>query len=120
MKKCSVLLPSLCLIAACSIPMGGTGQTGGGQPVSAEATLGADRNNSVTISSLEGWTCTGNYSADRQSAVRQFPLRCSNGATGTAMLSVNAPTADLAFQRASLSFQLSNGETGTVQFGLMS
>lgn len=108
------------LAAGCSVPMGGSGQTARGEALSAEATLNPDRNNVVTISSLTGWSCTGSYTADRTRAVRQFPLTCTNGATGLASLSVNAPTADLALQRAFLSFRLNNGETGTVQFGLLS
>ena len=33
---------------------------------------------------------------------------------------VNAPTAELALQRASLTFKLSNGQGGSVEFGLLS
>jgi len=111
---------SLFVVSACSVPMGGQGHTKSGVPLSAEATLGADKNNTVTITSLDGWSCTGSYTADSNSAVRNFPMSCSNGASGNALLSVNAPTAELSLQRASLSFKLNNGESGTVEFGLLS
>lgn len=108
------------ILAGCSVPMGGTGETSRGEALSAEAVLGAGGQNTVTISSLSGWSCSGQYTVTRKSAVRNFPLSCSNGATGNAVMTVNAPTADLALQRASISFQLSNGERGTVTFGLLS
>jgi hypothetical protein len=116
----ALLACTLLLLSACSVPMGGVGETARGEALSAEATLNANRENVITISSLRGWSCTGTYRADTQRAVRQFPLNCSNGATGMASLAVNAPTADLAFQRASMSFLLNNGESGTVKFGLLS
>lgn len=111
---------SLIAVSACSVPMGGQGVTKSGVPLSAEAIIGPDKVNDVTVTSLDGWSCTGTYTATRATAVRNFPLSCSNGASGNAILTVNAPTADLSLQRASLSFKLNNGESGTVEFGLLS
>ena len=111
---------SLLAIPGCSVPMGGTGTTARGEALSAEAVLAPGGQNQVTITSLAGWSCSGSYAVSRQSAVRSFPLSCTNGATGQAMMVVNAPTADLALQRATVSFRLSNGEQGTVGFGLLS
>lgn len=120
MHKIPVIAMVLTLAACAPVPMGGTGQTASGDGLSAEAMLNPDRNNVITVTSLRGWSCTGSYKATTERAIRQFPLNCSNGATGIASLSVNAPTADLALQRASLSFRLNNGESGTVMFGLLS
>lgn len=108
------------VLAGCSVPMGGTGQTAAGDPITGETMLNASGENVVTISSLGGWSCTGTYTRTRTTAVRQFPLNCDNGATGVASLAVNAPTADLALQRATVAFRLNNGQSGTVQFGLLS
>ena len=113
-------IAALVVISACSIPMGGTGQSSSGDAVIGEVVLNSDQKNQVKISSLAGWNCTGQYERDTTTAVRQFPLTCSNGLSGTGILTVNAPTAYLEYQRATLTYQLSNGEKGTVQFGLLS
>ena len=121
-SRLAIIFPVVFSMTACvtSTPMGGVGQTQSGAALSAEAQLGSDRNNTIVLTSIDGWSCTGAYVADRQSAVRQFPLSCSNGASGQATLVNNAPTAGLAFQRATLTFRLNNGQQGTVQFGLLS
>lgn len=117
-----VSVPMLLGTMACvtTTPMGGVGQTQSGAALSAEAQLGSDLKNTIVLSSIDGWSCSGAYVADRQSAIRQFPLSCSNGASGQATLVNNAPTAGLAYQRATLTFRLNNGQQGTVQFGLLS
>lgn len=120
LKKSVIVVASSVLLLGCAVPMGGTGQTSSGEIITGETMLNASGENTVTISSLEGWSCSGNYSRSRATAIRQFPLVCDNGASGTATLSVNAPTADLSLQRATVAFRLSNGKTGTVQFGLLS
>ena len=98
-------------------PLGGEGQTNRGDTLIAEAKLGYDGNNQITISSARGWSCTGNYSrtAAGNSTSRQFPLSCTNGATGNALMSVNSVQ-----QRSTVAFTLSNGEAGRVAFGVVS
>jgi len=119
-RFCVLGIAIVSALSACSVPMGGTGQTADGEVVTGEAVLNASGENVVSISSLDGWSCSGTYTRSRVSAVRQFPLTCSNGVSGMASLSVNAPTADLALQRATVAFKLDNGQSGTVQFGLLS
>jgi hypothetical protein len=105
-------------IAACEpVPMGGEGATDRGDTLIAEARLAYDGNNQITINSTRGWTCTGNYSvqAAGNSTTRSFPLSCTNGATGNAIMSVNSVQ-----QRATVAFTLNNGESGRVAFGIVS
>jgi hypothetical protein len=109
-------LTALLFLAACGpLPMGGEGETGSGEPLIAEALLGIDGTNTVKITSARGWTCTGTYARPGNSTTRQFPLACSNGAQGQAVMSVNSVQ-----QRATVAFTLSNGQSGRVAFGIVS
>jgi len=105
-------------VAACEpVPMGGEGSTNRGDTLIAEAKLGVDGNNQIIINSTRGWTCTGNYSrqAAGNSTTRNFPLSCTNGATGNAIMSVNSVQ-----QRATVAVTLNNGDSGRVAFGVVS
>lgn len=105
-------------VAGCApVPMGGEGATNRGDTLIAEAKLGFDGNNQIIINSTRGWTCTGNYTrqAAGNSTTRNFPLSCTNGATGNAIMSVNSVQ-----QRATVAFTLNNGESGRVAFGVVS
>lgn len=118
MKKLILLSILSFGVAACEpVPMGGEGATNRGDTLIAEAKLGFDGNNQVIINSTRGWACTGNYSrqAAGNSTTRQFPLSCTNGATGNAIMSVNQVQ-----QRATVAFTLNNGESGRVAFGVVS
>lgn len=117
MKRISLLIILSLGLTACVTPMGGEGATNKGDPLIAEAKLSSDGNNQVIISSARGWSCSGNYSrqAFGNSATRNFPLSCTNGAKGHAIMSVNS-----AQQRATVAFSLSNGEAGKVAFGVVS
>jgi hypothetical protein len=105
-------------VAACvTVPVGGEGSTNRGDTLIAEAKLSPDGNNQIIINSARGWTCSGNYSrqAAGNSTTRKFPLSCSNGATGNAIMSVNSVQ-----QRSTVAFTLNNGESGRVAFGIVS
>lgn len=103
-------------VSACTpVPMGGEGATESGTPLIAEAKLGFDQTNEIIISSAQGWSCSGRYTKDPNSTTRKFPLACTNGAKGNAIMSVNSVQ-----QRATVAFQLSNGESGRVAFGAVS
>ena len=121
MTRFFVLAGFTVVLAGCGtpspVPQGGEGQTNRGDTLIAEAKLGFDGNNEVIISSAKGWSCKGAYSvlAAGNSTSRQFPLSCSNGATGNALMSVNSVQ-----QRATVAFTLSNGEAGRVAFGVVS
>ena len=108
---------SLGIVACTPIPVGGEGATNKGDTLIAEAKLGYDGNNQIIIESARGWTCTGNYSPldARNSTTRNFPLSCTNGATGNAIMSVNSVQ-----QRATVAFTLNNGVSGRVAFGVVS
>jgi hypothetical protein len=118
MKKIILFSAFALGVAACEpVPMGGEGATDRGDTLIAEAKLGFDGNNQIIISSTRGWTCTGNYSKldAGNSTTRRFPLSCTNGATGNAIMSVNQVQ-----QRATVAFTLNNGEAGRVAFGVVS
>ena len=105
-------------MAGCEpVPMGGEGATDRGEALIAEAKLGYDGTNEVIISSARGWSCSGKYSKQNSpnSTTRRFPLSCSNGASGNALMSVNSVQ-----QRATVAFSLNNGVAGRVAFGVVS
>lgn len=105
-------------LASCApVPVGGEGRTESGEKIIAEAQLKYDGNNTIILRSARGWSCTGSYSkvAAGNSTTRQFPLSCSNGAVGNAVMSVNSIQ-----QRATIAFTLSNGVAGDVAFGFVS
>jgi len=103
-------------VSGCTpVPMGGEGATKSGAPLIAEAKLGFDQTNEIIISSAEGWSCSGRYTKNANTTTRKFPLTCNNGAKGNAIMSVNSVQ-----QRATVAFQLSNGESGRVAFGVVS
>ena len=112
------LLVATSLMVACSpVPHGGEGATQTGETLIAEAKLGFDGTNTVDIVSAAGWSCAGTYSTNDSvgSATRAFPLTCSKGASGNAIMSVNSVQ-----QRATVAFNLDNGVSGKVAFGVVS
>lgn len=108
------------LVSGCvTVPMGGTGQTTSGEAIFGEVLLGLDQN-VLSLKSLDGLSCSGSYKKNNSTALRTIPLACTNGKSGTAVMTVNAPTAEVAFQTATVSFRLSDGTKGNVRFGLNS
>lgn len=113
--KLGALIVAILPVAACApVPYGGEGQTRSGEPIAAEARLGMNGWNEVILTSAAGWSCSGIYRpADSpNSTTRRFPLTCSNGARGNAVMSVNQIAG-----RATVVFSLTNGESGRVAFG---
>ncbi len=99
---------------ATAIPTGGEGVTKNGDPLVAEAMLGHDWNNTVKIMSVDGWQCNGQWKKTNKTALRKFPLVCSDGVMGKAVMSVNNVQA-----KANIVFTLDNGESGSVEFGFV-
>lgn len=66
------------------------------------------------ITSPAGWQCTSTFgqSPSPGSMIRTVPLTCTDGATGSLLLTGNQQQ-----QQIVGSFQLSNGRSGQVTFG---
>lgn len=108
------------LVSACAtVPMGGSGQASNGDAVFGELILGIEKN-ILSINTLDGLSCSGNYKRDTTTALRTIALSCVDGETGTAVMTVNAPTAQLGYQRATVNFKLSDGTSGELVFGVLS
>jgi len=105
---------SFCIVSCASIPVGGEGSTHKGDTLIAEAMLGYDGNNTVNIMSSKGWECHGSYATSHKTTTRKFPLTCSNGSSGNAIMSVNQVQS-----KATIAFTLNNGVTGDVAFGMV-
>lgn len=104
-------------VAACAQPFstGGAGQMADGHPIAGTLTVDQmNGNNSAQISSPGGWQCTGNFGKNPNpgSMIRTVPLTCTNGATGSLILTGNQMQNQVVG-----SFQLSNGSSGQVTFG---
>lgn len=121
--KLFLSLVAVVAIASCtpqSSGGSGTGETTNGDTLFGEALLTPDGNNTVTISSLDDWSCVGSYPNESGTVGQRFPLSCDNGATGNAVLTVNASDVGLEDQRAAVAFDLNNGQSGTVTFEINS
>ena len=99
------------------VTTGGSGQTVDGQPVAGTISANAGQTEfTVLISSPAGWHCTGMVGQpESPTAIRSVPLKCNNASTGTILLTGNQYQ-----QQVVGSFQLSNGQSGQVTFGLTS
>lgn len=110
-----VLLATL-VVSGCEATRGGGGMTTAGEPIVAEIRQGNDLRQSVSIRSVQGWQCLG-YLTNKQrnnivDSVIQVPLKCSNGVTGTSLVSV-----DRLRGKANINFKLSNGVVGNAKIG---
>jgi hypothetical protein len=115
-----LILPLLLLAAACSTPLGGSGQMTDGTPVVAQRTIHTGEIEDFRITSPDGWTCEGSINYVKQIAVANtttttFPLKCSNGVTGSAVVSYPSTDRSYIMKGAiNLAFTLSNGKKGAV------
>ena len=117
MKNAVVLLASLNLIAGCGGQLAGSGQLSNGEPLS--VVLDARMINPVEsyamldIESPAGWSCKADINesdTSRAGSVRHsIPVRCSDGATGTMLMTMGGPSGKM--QGA---FKLSNGRSGQI------
>ena len=118
MKFKSVLLcvAVLAIVAGCAVTRGGSGTTSKGEPVIGEIWQNDKLDQGFTISSVRGWSCTGQLSdKQRKETVKstaKVPMTCDNGWTGTGLISV-----DRLSGKANINFRLSNGTIGNVKIG---
>lgn len=115
LARLGVALPAIALIAGCVQSTGGAGTTSKNEPVAAQAVADASSGRTrIELISPGRWTCSGDYSrADVRGSIHTVPIRCLNGMRGQIVLSANQFQ-----QQVTASFRLSNGESGTVTFGL--
>ncbi len=104
------------LLAGCEATRGGSGQTTTGEPVVAEIWQDASLRQGFTITSVNGWQCIGTLTNEQRNnvsaSVVQVPLKCSNGVTGTSLVSI-----DRLKSEADINFRLSNGIVGNAEIG---
>lgn len=108
----------LLLLGACSTQLGGEGQMSDGQPLSVIMQIDMTATDAVTvidIASPAGWSCRSSIQDDDNTtsprARVMVPMTCSDGATGTLLLTYDA------IQRTERgAFKLSNGRSGSFAF----
>lgn len=103
------------LLAACTTQLGGVGQMSDGAPITGNFTAdGPNSRNIIQIASPAGWTCQSTMTENKERSMNvTLPMTCSDGAKGTMILTLNEIQKQLFG-----SFQLDNGRTGQVSFGL--
>lgn len=103
-------------LVGCEMSRGGGGMTTTGEPVVAEIRQGNDLRQSVSITSVNGWQCIGYLTPEQRNntvdSVIQVPLECSNGVTGTSLVSVDRLKGE-----ADINFRLSDGTVGNAEIG---
>lgn len=101
----------------CAVPRGGKGQTTDGNPIIATADVTV-ADVSIELIDLEGMECSGKYSkvagSVQKSRKVKFPLRCTDGRTGNAILSGS----DDALRGEGI-FKLNDGTGGSFELGTL-
>ena len=116
------VFPAFFLItAACDTNNAGSGLTLDGAPivVTIQGTAVSKGFSTATIRSPQGWVCTGQFTSKdviENPLTFQFPLACTNGSSGTAILTFNPARGRLT---GTLVFSLSNGEQGSAQVDMV-
>lgn len=110
------LLGAALVLSGCEATRGGAGQTTTGQPVVAEIKQDANLQQSFTITSVDGWQCTGVLTKEQRNnitaSVITVPLTCNTGANGTSLVSIDRMRGKL-----DINFRLSNGTVGNAKIG---
>ncbi len=114
MKKvltCIAAISTVVFVAGCEMSRGGAGQTTDGEPVVGEIWQNNALEQGFTITSVNGWQCTGKLTNSQKNnatnSVISVPMTCSNNITGTALVAVDRLKAE-----ADINFRLSNGKVG--------
>lgn len=121
MKKLILLMP-LALFAACSVPLGGSGQMSDGKPIVMQRIVHLGYEEDFTLSSPEGWSCKAKLDWQKhlnvpKTTTARLPLTCDNGQTGNAIITVaHLNRAYVSEGASSISFALKNGKSGLVRF----
>ncbi len=107
----TAMIISASVLSACEASRGGAGQTTAGEPVVGEVWQNNSLEQGFTITSVNGWQCTGKLtSTQRNSAANSVitvPLTCSGGVTGTSLIAIDRWKGE-----ADINFRLSNGKVG--------
>lgn len=114
MKKRMIAASIVALgLAGCmSTTSSGVGQTAANQPISGSLSLrDMGTAGTFTMENLGGRKCSGDIKFDGSQVIR-FPIKCSDGNSGTALYTMNSFN-----QQFSFSYQLQDGETGSVAMG---
>ncbi|NIZ63255.1 hypothetical protein DL239_20010 [Sedimentitalea sp. CY04] len=97
-------------LAGCEISRGGAGQMTNGEPIIGEIWQNSALEEGISITSVNGWQCTGKLTKAQSRATNSvitIPLTCSGDLTGTALVAVDRPKAEV-----DINFRLSNGKVG--------
>jgi uncharacterized protein YcfL len=117
MKQAATATLIFIVIAGCSVPRGGKGETTDGNPIIATANVTVT-DVEIELVDLSGMDCTGKYSKIANSAQTsrkvKFPLRCTDGRTGNAIVSASDDTL-----RGEGIFKLSDDTEGTFELGTL-
>lgn len=110
--KIWIVMCSITLAGCMQVTNSGAGINSKSEPVSGSLQLNEMATaGTVTLRNLDGRTCTGHVQFDA-SDVHTFPIECSNGLKGNAMSTINRFNS-----QQTISYKLSNGETGSVVLG---
>lgn len=106
------LVGGLVLGGCMQVTNSGAGSTNRAEPISGSLQLNEMATAGVfTLQNLDGRTCTGNVQFDT-SDVHTFPIRCSDGISGTAMSTINRFNS-----QQTISYKLASGESGSIVLG---
>ncbi|GHH05881.1 hypothetical protein GCM10010961_44820 [Pseudodonghicola xiamenensis] len=113
MRAFGVALVGLISLTACTqVTNSGAGTNSKNEPISGSLTYNEmGTGGTFVLRGLAGYECTGTAVFDRTDT-STFPLTCTDGRSGTAMSTINR----FASQQ-TISYRLSNGETGSVALG---
>lgn len=117
MKRLFLALPLLTMLTACSTTHEGVGALDDGSSVTAKRVVEPFTDH-FTITSTEGWVCTGvvNYKRTNKSADFPMPLACTGGVTGSAVVSYSSALRGFhANEIPTIKFTLSNGKAGALR-----
>ncbi|TMV06319.1 hypothetical protein FGK63_14265 [Ruegeria sediminis] len=109
--RCTIAIAAAVILSGCEMSRGGAGQTTTGEPVVGEVWQNNAMEQGFTITSVNGWQCTGKLTKSQQynatNSVITVPLTCSNNVTGTSLVAI-----DRFKSEADINFRLSNGKVG--------
>lgn len=114
--KWHLVLVGVVAMAACApVTTGGVGTLTTGEPVTGLIAVdGVNQTNSFALTSPAGWSCSSSFGPSPAPGVttRAVPLTCTDGAGGNLIITGNQ------FQQQIVgTFQLDNGQSGSVIFG---
>jgi dipeptide/tripeptide permease len=111
-KPTAFLIASLALHGCMEVTNSGVGNSSSGDPLSGSMTYNAAGTaGRFVLTNISGQTCEGNVEFTAAD-VANFPITCNDGVTGNAISTINRFSS-----QQTISYRLSNGETGSVTLG---